>query len=130
MAEFSAPKVLGISTPRSNDGDLPGFKPKTMLKEASPYVKDAAGMIWPREKWMEDMGDVLTPSWEAPPAPKIQVAAGLDVAHYASPATTTPTRKATRGWPKGKPRKRATAQPEEPTVDHVESGAAASSGNA
>lgn len=119
MAEFSAPKLVGVSTPRTNDGDLPGFKPKVYLTEKSPYVKDKTGMIWPREKWMEDMGDVLEPTWEAPPKPGIivQVAAPLDTSAYPQPETKKA--RVRKGWPKGKPRGPRVSPP----VQHEEGGA-------
>jgi len=75
-------KVLGVSTPRLEDGDLPGYKPKKKITPA-PYVKDASGMIWQWEPWMSDLGDVLEPCWEAPPKPKIQIAnSPMDIAAY------------------------------------------------
>lgn len=75
-------QVLGVSTPRPEDGDLPGYKPKKIIEKA-PYVKDAAGMIWQWEPWMHDLGDVLEPCWEAPPKPKIMVATSpMDIEAY------------------------------------------------
>lgn len=75
-------KVMGVSTPRPEDGDLPGYRPKKIIEKA-PYVKDAQGMIWQWEPWMHDLGDVLEPCWEAPPKPKIQIAnSPMDIAAY------------------------------------------------
>lgn len=87
MAEFSAAKIVA-GFPTKADGDLPGYKPKPMLfppgTPKSPYVKDASGMIWQYQPgWMDDMGDVLQPCWEAPDRGRIVVAnSPLDLAHY------------------------------------------------
>lgn len=76
-------KVMGVSTPRPEDGDLPGYRPKKIIERA-PFVKDAHGFIWQWEPWMHDLGDVLEPCWEAPPMPKIMVATSqMDIEAYA-----------------------------------------------
>jgi hypothetical protein len=84
-------KVMGTSSPRLNDGDLPGYKPKPPLfppgTAPSPYVKDRAGMVWFFEPWMLDMGDTLIPCWEAPPKPAVRVAmSAMDIEHYGKQA--------------------------------------------
>lgn len=116
------PQLTGISTarPRQADGDLPGYRPKQYLKEKSPYVRDKQGMIWMREPWMNDMGDVLEACWEAPPKPKIMVAnSPLDIAHYGKQA---PQRKEAEERPKrrakAKKRKSSKRKPPMPAPYH------------
>jgi hypothetical protein len=78
--EMKAPSI-GVGTPKLADGDLPGYKPKPPLFPdgvKSPYVRDSSGMIWHYQPYMDDMGDVLQPCWDAPPAVKVMVAMTAD----------------------------------------------------
>lgn len=73
---------------RDMEGDLPGYKPKPRLfkdgEPKSPYVRDRFGMIWHYQPgWMDDMGDVLEPCWEAPPVAKLIVPVGIELDRYA-----------------------------------------------
>jgi hypothetical protein len=74
---------------REMEGDLPGYKPKPKL-EKSPYVKDRFGFIWHWQPWMEDMGDVLEPCWEAPPKAKLVVPVGIELERYAQHVRSRP----------------------------------------
>jgi hypothetical protein len=91
MSDMPKIQMVGSGPPRLNDGDLPGYKAKPALfppgTPKSPYVKDRQGMVYFYEPWMDDMGDVLQPCWEAPPKPAPRVVLSpMDIEHYGKQA--------------------------------------------
>lgn len=123
-AIFTGIKMLpdiGAVRPDAKDPreELPGYRPKPKLfpdGRKSPYVREkASGVIWHYQHFMDDMGDVLEPCWEAPPKPGVMIATSpLDIAAYAE---QPPKKK--RGRPAKNAAKQAMPKSALSALDHV-----------
>lgn len=87
MADIRAVEA-GVIIPRSGGQDLNGYKAKPPLfppgEPKSPYVREKlTGMIWHYQPYMDDMGDVLEPCWEAPAAQEVMIPTHTDISKYA-----------------------------------------------
>lgn len=88
MADVTAREFpVSIGVPPKGAADLPGYQPRPRLFPdgvKSPFVKEKlTGMVWEYQSFMDDMGDVLEPCWEAPPQRKLQIPTLADIGQYA-----------------------------------------------